>query len=470
MIPGEALNEVEAALLRAPGEVGLLFERASLLAQMGRDEEAKYAYMLVISLEPTHFGALNDLGNLLYRTHFRKASRLAYAEAVKHHPYNAIGRINYANVLIADAHYEEARAELAEAFRLAPDHPEAHRGMANLLQMTGDSNSAEAHRQKSYRPAEITVHPYRGVGEPCRVLMLLSAAGGNIPTRHVLPDTLFEVTTLVAEGFDAAQPLPRHDVVFNAIGDADLCLPALDAADRVLALTVAPILNQTSCVRSTDRITNAVRLGHIAGVRTPRMVHAARNEIGVEAASLGYPLLLRTPGYHTGKFFEKVDTADDLGAAMAQLPGDRLLAIEYLDARGPDGRSRKYRAMMIGGKVLPMHLAVSLAWKVHYFSAAMAEDAVYRREEEVFLTNMSAAIGDKAVAALEAIAAELGLDYGGIDFGLAADGSLLLFEANATMVVNPPGSEPVWDYRRQPIERIIAAIEEMVLVRAGRSR
>ena len=35
------------------------------------------------------------------------------------------------------------------------------------------------------------------------------------------------------------------------------------------------------------------------------------------------------------------------------MPGDDLLAIEYLDARGPDGMARKYRVMFIDGVALP---------------------------------------------------------------------------------------------------------------------
>ena len=39
--------------------------------------------------------------------------------------------------------------------------------------------------------------------------------------------------------------------------------------------------------------------------------------------------------------------------------------------------------------------------------------------------------------ALADIQATLGLDYAGIDFAVAPDGSLLLFEANATMAIIP---------------------------------
>jgi len=61
---------------------------------------------------------------------------------------------------------------------------------------------------------------------------------------------------------------------------------------------------------------------------------------------------------------------------------------------------------------------------------------------------------------------ETGLDYAGIDFGLNADGSLLLFEANATMIIAPPPPDPMWDYRRAASERALDAARRMVLARA----
>ena len=60
----------------------------------------------------------------------------------------------------------------------------------------------------------------------------------------------------------------------------------------------------------------------------------------------------------------------------------------------------------------------------------------------------------------------LGLDYGGIDFALAPDGSVLMFEANATMVVFPPNPDPIWDYRRGAIDLVLKAATRMLLRRA----
>lgn len=459
--------ETSPANIEAAGEeqldIDLMFQRASLLAGRGRYDDAKQDYLAILAIDPTHFGALNDLGNLLDRTNFRRAARCAYAEAVRLHPDNAIGRINYANVLTANNEFTEARVELEVALRLAPDHPEAHRSMAHLLQNLGDWEGAEEHRQKSYRPAELTFQPYRGNGVPCRVLVLVSAVGGNVPTRSVLDDQLFDVSILVVEGFDTTRPLPPHDVVFNAIGDADICMAALGAADRVLALTRAPVVNPTDRVRPTDRISNGSRLRNLPHVQVPRMAMVKRPQVARQGEIFGYPLLLRSPGYHTGRYFQKVDGVANLDAALAELPGERLLAIEYLDAQDAEGQARKYRVMMIDGDLFPLHLAISRNWMVHYFTAGMAKHQCYRDEEKIFLSDMPAAIGQKAMKALESIQATLGLDYGGIDFAVSENGDLLFFEANATMVIIPPPDDPIWDYRRAATEQALAAASRMIV-------
>jgi glutathione synthase/RimK-type ligase-like ATP-grasp enzyme len=68
--------------------------------------------------------------------------------------------------------------------------------------------------------------------------------------------------------------------------------------------------------------------------------------------------------------------------------------------------------------------------------------------------------------ALATIARTLGLDFGGVDFGLVADGRLVVFEANATMAIYPPGDDPQWEYRRAAIDRAIHAVRDMIVRRA----
>jgi hypothetical protein len=464
----DQLAALDVAVAAAPDRVDPRYCRASLLASLGRTEQARADYLAVIAIDPTHFGALNDLGTLLYQTDFRSAARLAYAEAVKHHPDNPIGRINLGNALLANGETDDAQAAYEAALRLAPDHPDAHQGLANLLQGQGRWEEAEHHRQLSYRARTVTVAPYRGAGDPCRVLVLMSGVGGNVPTRFVLDDRLFATSTLVVEAFSADRPLPPHDIVFNAIGDADLCGAALEAAEAILVRTGAPVVNAPSRVGRTGRAANAQALAGLPHTVAPKVIQTNRAGAPAAASSLGYPLLVRSPGFHTGLHFQKVDGADQLAAACDALPTEELLLIEFLDARDRMGQARKYRVMMIGGRLFPLHLAISDGWKVHYFTADMAENPHHRAEEAAFLNGMADVLGPKVMTALDHICVALDLDYAGIDFGVDLDGSLLLFEANATMVINPPGPEPIWDYRRPHIDRVLAAAQGLILDR-GRS-
>ena len=463
----EQLARIEARLIAAPDKVELIYLRAGLLAELGRDEAARAGYLAALALEPTHFGALNDLGTLLYRTDFRAAARTAYAEAVKHHPDNPIGHINLANALLADGQAQTARDHFETALSLAPDHPDAHQGLANLLQDLGEATAAEVHRQKSYARRGVIALPYRGQGPPCRVLVLVSAVGGNVPTRFLFDDALFAVHLLPVEAQAELGDLPEHDLVFNAVGDVDLCGEALEAVEVVLARTQRPVINRPEAVRLTGRAAIAQRMTGLPGLIAPRVESVPRETLRQAARRFGYPLLLRSPGYHTGRHFHRIEDAAGLNAALADLPGRQLLMIDYLDARDAEGHARKYRVMMIDGTLYPLHLAMAADWKVHYFTADMAERPDHRALEAAFLADMAAVLGPRAMAALDAVAARLGLDYAGIDFGLNADGDLLLFEANATMVVNPPDADPRWDYRREPVARILAAAQAMMLRRGG---
>jgi hypothetical protein len=334
-----------------------------------------------------------------------------------------------------------------------------------VLSARGEPGAAAEHWRLALGGGALAPLPYCGDSAGVPVLLLVSATGGNIPTRALLDDTVFAVTALYAEHRDPAQPLPSHALIFNAIGDADLCAAALDNARTIVAASRAPVVNPPSLVSRTGRVAIAERLRGLTDVVAPRIAVMPRAE--PFPADLSFPCLIRSPGFHTGQHFVRVERREGIRAAVTELPGDELLAIQPLDARGADGLFRKYRVMLIGGALYPLHLAVSTTWKVHYFSAAMAEDPAHRAEEAAFLADFTAVIGHRAAAALAAIAAELGLDYAGVDFAVGPDGRLLLFEANPGMVISPPGPEAIWDYRRAPIDRALAAVKALLLAKAA---
>ena len=474
ILRAQALEKVDAKLAAHPDDVDTLFERARLLTDLGRLEEARNAYMAVIQRAPTHFGALNNLGGNLHATGFRTAARTAYAEAVARHPDNPLGHFNLGNLLREEGDPAAARSEYEAALRLDPDHAEAHRGMALILLESGATEAAEAHLKAGFRQGAITTLPYRGQQPPVPVLLLVAAAQGNAPFQALLDDRIFQVTVMVADFCDPTQALPPHRLVVNAIGDADLCGTALKSAVTLVARTSAPVINPPVAVQVTGRADHATRLADIPGVVIPTTINIRKDLLrapgayaNIQALGFSFPFLLRSPGFHIGRYFNFIANEADLAAAVTELPGDTLSLIRYLDASAADGKIRKYRAMMIDGELYPAHLAVSYHWKIHYFSADMAQNAQHRAEDEAFLNDMPGVLGPRAMRALQDIRDRLGLDYAGIDFGLDRDGQVLFFEANASMTIHPPPPDERWIFRRAPVARILDAARAMLRKRAG---
>ena len=468
-----ALRDIEARIAPDADAADLRFERACLLMEMGRTLEARNAYLDVLERAPGHRLALNNLGTLLYATGYRTAARTAYAEAVARHPVDAMSRVNLGNLLYEGGEFPGAREHFEAALRADPGHAEAHQGLAYVLAELGDEAGAQWHRRKGFEDRSLVALPYRGDGPPVPLLLLVSSLGGNIPTRNLLDDRVFQTFVLVPEFYDAGVPLPPHQVVFNAIGDADLAAASLAAAQAVVARTNAPVINLPAAVLKTGRADHA-RLAGVPGVVVPATVTLPRELLGaastIERHGFRFPLLVRTPGFHTGRHFVRVENPEALAGAVAGLPGKELTVIEFLDARGADGKVRKYRAMMIGGKLYPLHLAISSDWKIHYFTAEMADRPDHRAEDAEFLGDMAGVLGSRAMEALAQIQATLGLDYAGIDFGLSDAGEILLFEANATMVINPPEPDERWAYRRPAVERIFAAVRKMLTAHSTEAR
>ena len=482
------LEQVERALASNPDSIDLRIRRAVLFSELGRLLEARNEYIKVLEREPYHLAALNNLGSVLMATGFRSAARIAFKEATLRHPDDTVSRMNYSYALLEECEYltahgrdeeslqlkREAREHFEQALRIKPDYEKAHEGLSYILDDLGEQQKGEWHRRQAFQQRPMIALPYRGGSTPLPVLQLTATTGGNVRLQRFLDDRIFQTFVVLPEFYDSKTPLPAHRLVINAIGDTEVSSEALAAAQRMLALTTAPVINPPTAVLATSRSNNAKRFSGLPGVVTPITATLPQAQLsGSEAktilASHGFvfPLLLRAPGFHTGQHFVRAETLDALPAALVDLPGEELIVMQYLDARGPDGKTRKYRAMMIDGQIYPLHVAISSHWKIHYFTAEMADNPEHRAEDAAFLERMPSIIGPLAMNALQRIQSTLGLDYAGIDFGLNAKGEVLLFEANATMVVNPPDPDVRWSYRLPAYQRIYAAVQKMLIERAS---
>ncbi|MGC8486265.1 MAG: ATP-grasp domain-containing protein, partial [Candidatus Baltobacteraceae bacterium] len=282
-----------------------------------------------------------------------------------------------------------------------------------------------------------------------------SALGGNVDTERIIDPQRFACDILVAEFYETSMQIDAYPLIFNAIGDAERCGEALARARGFVEARKERTINAPAAVLESTRARNAERFATIPGLRVPRTMEMTRAEIA--AAPFAFPILLRSPGYHTGEHFELIENAEALPNALATLPGERLLAIEYIDTRRADGSFEKYRVLIVGERLYPIHLARSQQWKVHYFSSHHSDEGA----ERAFLAEMSATIGARACATLDRVRVALGLDYGGIDFALDARGNVVLFEANATMNLFDPGPDAAAE-RRTAFDAVRTAVSALL--------
>jgi Flp pilus assembly protein TadD len=62
----DVIERIDALIAADPTAIRLRFARASALHDLSRNVEAERAYLDVLARDPTHFGALTNLGTLLH--------------------------------------------------------------------------------------------------------------------------------------------------------------------------------------------------------------------------------------------------------------------------------------------------------------------------------------------------------------------------------------------------------------------
>jgi len=233
------LRQLEDILAHRPeaDSIATEIERAALLGALDRRQESQQAFIDILRRSPQNFSALNEFGTLLTNMGAIDAACRVYAEAILHHPEHPMARVNLANLLLRANRHAEAREHYEAVLRINPDHAEAHQGLGAVLSDLGDRVAARRHFQKGFRDHAVSTLPYRGTRPPVTLLQLVSSGGGNIPTSAVLDDCTFLTSMIVADYLDPSAVLPPHQLIFNAIGDADLCEPALEAAAALIART-----------------------------------------------------------------------------------------------------------------------------------------------------------------------------------------------------------------------------------------
>ena len=178
-------------------------------------------------------------------------------------------------------------------------------------------------------------------------------------------------------------------------------------------------------------------------------------------AGIDWPILARPAATHGGAGLMRYDTLPALEQALKGTAGLQYLTA-FRNYQSTDGQYRKYRAIFIDRAPWPYHLAISSHWLVHYFSAAMTDSPAKIAEEHRFLEDPGAVLGARAWAAVAAIGRRLDLDYGGVDFAVLGDGRVLVFEANATMLVHRERHNGPLAHKNRYVQRVVDAFEALL--------
>jgi glutathione synthase/RimK-type ligase-like ATP-grasp enzyme len=421
---------------------GLLLTRGREFLERGQLARAKEEFVGVLLRDRYHPDAMLGLGEVFVAAEDFASARVVLARMVERHPSSAAAQSALGSVLIETGDLVGAHEAFAASLRINPLQRKAWCGLGVIFERMDDLAAADQAWGHAFAQGGPAISAYVGDGEPIRVLLLWSAIDGNIPIRNIFDLRIFQWITLFVESFREGMALPAHDVVFNAVGNADLPTRALAKVEEVLRSTDAPVINHPSRVRQTGRRAIAQRLRSVPGVVTPEITAIRRADL-LAKSDLVFPLLVRSPGFHTGEHFVRIDEPSTMLQAIADLPGDELLLIEYVETRGADGLFRKYRVLTVDGALYAQHLAMSSNWKVHYFTA----------EQQV----ESPMLGDDVVRTLTRAAQVLALDYGGIDFAIDAAGRVVIFEANPTMRAMAHATDAISATQAMIVRRATAA-------------
>jgi len=307
-------------------------------------------------------------------------------------------------------------------------------------------------------------------------LLALMAPGdlmANVPIDCLLEGSDIDLDLYYTTGDDGEPAeLPEHDLLFVAIGESDANRPLLEVWASRLADWPQPVLNRPAQIERVARDVAAQHLQGLRGVLMPPTLRTSRTELALAAAGELptdlFPLIVRPFDSHAGHDLNKVDSPEELSAALAAMPGEGFFVAPFIDYRSRDGQFRKYRLVLIEGRPYAVHMAVSEHWMIHYLNAGMAENAEKRAEEADFMADFEQGFARRHAAALAAIHGSMGLDYLGIDCAETPDGELLVFEVDPAMVVHATDPVDIYPYKQASMQTLFAAFRAMLLAAAER--
>jgi tetratricopeptide (TPR) repeat protein len=462
-----AIDCFRDALSFHPDSATAHFNLGVALMEQGELEEAKECYQAALACQPDFVAAHCNLGQV-FREQGRQEEALAcYQAAHAIDPAFIDAIFNIGVIHSTNRQMKLAEAWYRKALAADPRMVSAHINLAAILQDAGRTDEAQWHRDQAYREQSFFVTSKPGTKRT--VLLLMHAYDGNVPYLTLMPAKDNTLIKWMIEYAPQGQvfELPHHDVVFNAIGDADVTDATAQPVMEFVGRSEKPVLNLPQAVARTPRHLIPALLDGIDGLLVPPIWRVETKGDWYANPDFRFPMLARPLASHGGQGMVLAEDREAL-AGMEFDHGAEAYLSAYQDYRSADGYFRKYRIIFVDRKPYPYHLAISALWLVHYVTADMQSHAWKLEEERRFLEDPASALGARGMAAIEAMGRRLDLDYGGVDLSILPDGRVLVFEANATMLVHLEKETGVLAFKNQFVQCILDAFEAHLARASGK--
>jgi tetratricopeptide (TPR) repeat protein len=463
-----AASNYIAALRLAPQLTACWCNLGNVHVQTGKPQEAIALYIQALKLNPAHWPSRTNLAQALMATQQFVLAKALLTELVSERPsdnkvHNQLGKVHFElNDLKAGLqHFQQAVV-------LSPDDADSIYWIGGIKQKLGETEAAQAAYAAAAHLQPLIRRPAAKFPPDFRILALYAPFAGNLPTSYLFKDAVYDADTLAlfaSSEFDVELLKQDVQVVVNLISDADQADALLPLAADLVAGLGKPTVNDPRKVRNTTRDAVADLLEGILNCRIPKVIRKkAGADLAVatlqEAFADSSAILVRPVGTHGGDDFEKFEDPALLADFLAQRPDTDHYLIEYIDYRSRDGYFRKYRFIFVDGQIMPYHLAIAHDWKVHHDSTDMLDHQWMQKEEAEFLSDPATVFNAGHYCVMQVIQERIGLDYFGIDCGLDRAGNLVVFEANASMLVHDHNED--FPYKAPIVVRIKSAFDAML--------
>ncbi|HTV92263.1 MAG TPA: tetratricopeptide repeat protein [Verrucomicrobiae bacterium] len=383
-------------------------------------------------------------------------------EGIAQFPQVAALRQNLAQVLYESGDLTGAVAQHRAVLDLEPDNLASNLGLYELLQIAGERDEALRHQRAALRVRRLYSHiaPHEKRSVLC--LCMPGDWQANIPVDFLFDHDSTTVHKLyLVDQHDLVPPNLRYDVVWNIIAESPEALPHLALANHFIRAQSQPALNAPARVITTARPLLDATLANTRARVAPVAI-IDRERLSNAAIPFAFPIIARPLGSHAGHGLERIGDREGCEPYTRRNPVERYFVSPFIDYASGDGFYRKYRLVYVDGAPYPVHLAISPNWMIHYYNAPMSEHAWMREEEAAFLADPRAAFNGQAFETLVRVGAAVGLEYFGIDCGIDRDGNVLVFEADAAMLVHTSDPIELYPYKHQFVPRIYRAVEALL--------